>query len=751
MGGFVASHYNIQITGIVQGVGFRPFVYRLACTREIYGTVGNNSAGVIIDCSCSPACLDGFVGDLRQKAPPAAAIASLLITPVSVPTNFSAFTITSSKKRKSSSVYVAPDLALCSNCQAELFAPADPRLHHPFINCTDCGSRYTIISDTPYDRSATSMATFGMCKSCEAEYLDPQNRRFHAEPVCCPQCGPKCSLFIGNDPRTPELSECGDLLQSGQVGAVKGCGGFQICCDARANTAIGHIRTFKQRPDKPFAIMACSLTEVKRLCYLSPSEESVLTSPARPIVLLRLKQPELVSPLICAGHSHIGVMLPTTGLHHLLFHYSALPFLLMTSANRSGEPLIIDRQNLIRDLEPLLDFYIDHNRQIINRLDDSVLMVTGTIPRFVRRARGYVPQPVTVPLDVSGILALGGQQKNCFALGRGREAFLGPHIGTLGYLKTNEFLHQAITTYQSLLQLPYSLVVHDLHPTYETTRVAATLKVEALAVQHHHAHHASCMAENGLNEPCLGIILDGSGYGDDGTIWGGEILLADFAGYQRLAHFDPVSMLGGEKAVQYPVRMALSYLASFVSAEALPAHFTDWREFNDMYSFWQNSSHLLTSSCGRLFDALAALLGCVQEVTFEGQGAIMVEWLAERSSCPDVYNEVLEVGVAQVIATRHLIQVAYVDIGRQVSPAEISRKFLNTLAALLLKSAELARQNYGVNRVVFSGGVFQNRILTEGCQRIFTGAGFECFLQRKVPCNDGGLALGQLCINAARR
>lgn len=746
----MASHYNIHITGIVQGVGFRPFVYKLACGHGIYGTVCNNSDGVIIDCSCSPDGLDGFVGDLQQKAPPVAAITSLLVTPVSSPANFSSFAIISSKKRLSSSVYVAPDLALCSNCQAELFALDDLRCHHPFINCTDCGSRYTIIRDTPYDRATTSMAVFGMCQSCETDYFDPQNRRFHAEPVCCPRCGPKCSLSICNDPRTSELSECGGLLQSGQVGAVKGCGGFQICCDALADTAIGRIRAFKQRPDKPFAIMARSLAEVKRLCYLSSSEESVLVSSACPIVLLRLKQPELVSPLICAGHSHIGVMLPTTGLHHLLFHYSKRPFLLMTSANRSGEPLILDLENLVRDLGSLLDFHIDHNRQIVNRIDDSVLMVTGGVPRFVRRGRGYVPQPITVPLDVSGILALGGQQKNCFALGRGHEAFMGPHIGTLGYLKTNEFLQQAITAYQSLLQLPYSRVVHDLHPTYETTRVAVALKVKALAVQHHHAHHASCMAENGLNESCIGIILDGSGYGDDGTIWGGEILLADFTDYKRLCHFDPVPLLGGEKALQYPLRMGLAYLASFLSAEDLQAHFGEWSDFRDMYSLWQNSSHLLTSSCGRLFDAVAALLGCLEEVTFEGQGAIMVEWLAERSSCTDVYTEVLEIEIVRVIPTKQLILAVYVDIGRQVSPADISRKFLNTLAALLLKSAELARQNHGVNKVVFSGGVFQNRILTLDCQRLFAGAGFKWFLQKKVPCNDGGLALGQLCINAAR-
>lgn len=746
----MASHYKIHITGVVQGVGFRPFVYTLACSLNIVGTVYNNAAGVVIECSCSKACLDVLVEGLQEQTPVAATIAHLAVTSVFCSSPPNHFSIAPSRKEGESRIYISPDLALCNTCHGELFAPDNHRYHHPFINCTDCGSRYSIINDTPYDRGVTSMAEFAMCEQCATQYEHPVDRRFHAEPVCCPECGPECRLLRLPESCSYPLADVGSLFNRGLVGAVKGCGGFQICCDASHDAAIVKVRDFKNRPAQPFAVMARSLAAIHRLCYVSDAEEALLVSSASPIVLLRQKRYHLVSAQICMGQSHIGVMLPTTGLHHLLFHYADLSYLLMTSANRSGQPLITSTTYLLQELGSLLDFCIDHNRHISNRIDDSVAMVVDSTQRMIRRARGYVPQPIPVPLDVSGVLALGGQQKNCFAMGRGQEAFMGPHIGTLGYLETNQFLTESIAQYQALLQLSYTHIVHDLHPTYETTRIAPSFGGQTLAVQHHHAHHASCMAENGLNEPCLGLILDGSGYGVDGTIWGGELLLADFNGYERLFHLDQVPMPGGEKAVQYPFRMGLAYLAMFLSEDELRAYYKDDPEFQAVYSFLLHGTHLLTSSCGRLFDGVASLLGCVQEVSFEGQGAMLVEGLAERSVCTDQYTEVLGLEIRRTIPSVALMQAVYQDVCAKVPCADISRKFLNSLGALLLQAAILARESSGVNRVVFSGGVFQNRILALDCKQQFSRAGFECFSQNHVPCNDGGLALGQLCIGAAQ-
>lgn len=745
----MAAHYHIFLTGLVQGVGFRPFVYQLACSHGIVGTVYNDCGGVVVDCCCSPEVVQLFTSDIRLKAPDAATIDSLMVVKAADGCSFVDFSVSPSRTLSGSSVYVSPDLALCSVCRAELVDPKNRRFSHPLINCTACGSRYSIITATPYDRVATSMAQFPLCKQCHNEYTAPDDRRFHAEPICCPKCGPRCVLK-GKSVSSSELAACGSLLSSGLVGAIKGVGGFQICCDAADGSAVARIRSFKQRPTKPFAVMARSMADIHELCIVSPAEQALLVSAPGPIVLLRLQRPELVSAGVCGTYSHIGVMLPTTGLHHLLFSASGLPFLLMTSANPSGVPLITEVQRLKDDLATLFDFYIDHDRPILNRIDDSVAMVVDEEVCLVRRARGYVPRPLLVPLAVDKILALGGQQKNSFAIGRGEEAFLGPHIGTLGYLESNQFLKDAISTYRSILQLHFDTVVHDLHPAYETTKMAAEFHVQTIGVQHHHAHHASCMAEHGLQEPCLGLILDGSGYGDDGTIWGGEMLLADFGGYTRVGHFETVPLLGGEKAVQYPFRMALSYLAEFMDGEDLQRYFSGEATFGQVYALLLSGNSLLTSSCGRLFDAVAYLLGCGQEVTYEGEAAICLEHLAEKSQSGAVYSRVLDVEIGEVLPTISLVEAVYNDVQRGRSVVDASRIFFNTLITLLVNSVTQAGGDSGVEKILLSGGVFQNRILSTGCEVGLSKAGFQCFRQRKVPCNDGGLALGQLCIAAAR-
>ncbi len=713
------------------------------------GTVQNNSDGVVIHCSCPSGSLDLFVTDIKQKSPSVAHIESIAVQSAEDSPVYSDFSISSSKKHNSSSIYISPDLALCKACHAEMFDSENPRYHHPFINCTACGSRYSIISDTPYDRPVTSMAPFAMCKFCAKEYVNVRNRRFHAEPVCCPECGPQCVLTLLTDESSShDFAECGDFLRIGMIGAVQGIGGYQICCDATNNAGVKKVRDFKSRPDKPFAIMAKSLTDINKLCHVSPKEQTALGSSARPIVLLRLKTSKLISPQICRGNSHIGVMLPPSGVHQLVFHYSQLPFLLMTSANRANEPLITTAKSLRQNLSALLDFCIDHDRIIVNRLDDSVLMVQEEKERLVRRARGYVPQPIVVPILVNNILALGGQQKNTFAMGRRHEAFLSPHIGTLGYLETNQFLLDTIDAYRFLFQFDHTHIVHDLHPTYDTTRIAADSNLKTLAVQHHHAHHASCMAEHQLTEPCIGIILDGSGYGNDGTIWGGEILLADFSEYTRLFHFNTVLMPGGEQAVKKPFRMALAYLAKFLTEEELRQHYGSHNDFQMVYGLLEKGG-VVTSSCGRLFDTVAYLLGLIVEVTFEGQAAIMVEQWAEQSNADEIYEPVLVDEMVQTLPTINLIRDVWFDLQQGTAKADICRKFLNSLPPLLLKAAKQVRQETAVNKVVFSGGVFQNKILSADCTLQFTQAGFVCFSQEKVPCNDGGLSLGQLCVAGA--
>lgn len=747
----MASHYQIRITGIIQGVGFRPFVWSLASQYNVKGTVYNNSGGVVIDCSCTADSLDRFVQALKTDAPPAAVISDVAVQVLRAPVSYSDFTISSSVKQQTHSIYISPDLVLCDVCHREMFDSAERRYLHPFINCTACGPRYSIIHDTPYDRPVTSMGSFALCKECADEYVDPTDRRFHAEPISCPQCGPNCTITSLPEGVLQQFSDCAPLFTSGKIACVKGVGGYQLCCDAENDVPVQRIRQFKNRPDKPFAVMARSLLEIEHLCHVSRYEKESLRAAAGPIVLLRLKQPHLVSSAISRGNTRIGVMLPTTPLHQLLFHHSGLDFLLMTSGNRAHEPLITCRRKMIEKLAPVVDFCIDHDRNIQNRIDDSVVHVQGTQERFIRRARGFAPTPIALNLAVHGILALGGQQKNTFALGRGSEAFVSQHIGTLGYLETNVFQQESIASYTGLFNLDYDYVIHDLHPGYVTTHTAAALGVEHLAVQHHHAHHVSCMAEHHLVDKCIGIILDGSGYGDDGTIWGGEILVADMQGYDRVCHFDRVAMVGGEQAVKQPFRMAMAYLHHFLEEEELRRLYGAREDFKLIYSMLKNDNHVATSSCGRLFDVVAFLLGLIDRASFEGQPAVLVEQCAEQSNSEEVYDRVLQGQVGRVLPTIALVQEVFRNQQQGGDPAEICRIFLNTLTRLLVKAVSKIQGETSLNTVVLSGGVFQNNILTEACLKQLSQAGLTCYAQAKVPCNDGGLSLGQLCIGAVQR
>ncbi|MDA3971539.1 MAG: carbamoyltransferase HypF [Desulfobulbaceae bacterium] len=747
----MASHYQICITGIIQGVGFRPFIWSLARQYNVTGTVYNNSDGVVIDCSCTAAQLSDLVQAIKNNGPPAAVIGDVTVHTRPEPVFFPDFTISPSLRHYSASIYISPDLALCATCYTEMFDPDHRRYLHPFINCTACGPRYSIIKDTPYDRAVTSMASFALCKACEDEYLDPADRRFHAEPISCLGCGPRCSITSLPDDRLYHFADCLTLVRNGKIACIKGIGGYQISCDAANGAAVERVRQFKNRPDKPFAIMARSLTDIHALCHVSREEEASLLSPAGPIVLLRLQDPALVSAAISRGNKRIGVMLPTTPLHHLFFHYCALPFLLMTSGNRGGEPLITSRKKMVENLGPLVDFCIDHDRDIHNPIDDSVVMVQSRQVRVIRRGRGYAPTPIPLNVQVHGILALGGQQKNTFAIGRGCEAFVSHHIGTLGYLETNEFLHESIAAYRALFQLDYDYVVHDLHPDYVTTQIASSLGIKHIGVQHHHAHHASCMAEHQLTEQCIGIILDGSGYGDDGTIWGGEIIVADMVEYDRVCHFETVAMVGGEKAVKQPFRMAMAYLHHFLDEEELRTLYGEHDDFNLIHGLLQNDKSVMTSSCGRLFDTVAFLLGLIDRISFEGQAAILVEQCAEESSSEEVYGRVLQVGIDRVIPTVSLVREVFRDWQQGRKPAQICRIFLNTLSRLLVSAVVKIGGATSLSKVVLSGGVFQNSILTADCQTLLSQAGFTCYTHSKVPCNDGGIALGQLCIGAMQR
>jgi hydrogenase maturation protein HypF len=660
-------------------------------------------------------------------------------------------------------VFLSPDIATCDDCLAELFDPRDRRYRYPFLNCTQCGPRLTIIAGAPYDRERTTMARFAMCAECRAEFDDPTNRRFHAQPTCCPRCGPKLRL----EGAAGECIDTGDPLKAfaqalveGKIGALKGLGGYHLACDAMSEAAVVELRRRKHRDEKPLAVMVADLAAAERLCEIDALESALLTSPRRPIVLLR-RRADGVAPSVAPGNPSLGVMLPYTPLHHLLLRAVNGRPLVMTSGNRSDEPIAYQDDDAIERLCGIADLFLGHDRPIRVRCDDSVTRIVAGRQSLVRRSRGFAPEPIMLPIACPRpILAVGGQLKGTFALGRDKAAFVSHHLGDLDHWPAYAAFRRDIALFEELFETRPELIVHDLHPDYASTRYtlerAAIERLPTIAVQHHHAHIGSCLAEHQLEGPVIGVALDGTGYGSDGAIWGGEFLIADLHGFRRAAHLRYVGLPGGDQAIREPWRSAAAQLIDAgegtqlleANVEAAQLHVVE-----QMLARGVNCPQ--TSSAGRLFDAVSAIAGLRTRVSYEGQAAMELEWLAGAAHESGGYPfELVQAAVGDsspsfVVDTRLLIRAVAADVRRRAAQAQIARRFHTTLVEIIVAACESIRQSTRLSAVALSGGVFMNALLAAEATGRLMAAGFEVYNHRRFPPNDGGLALGQLAIAAA--
>jgi hydrogenase maturation protein HypF len=748
---------RVRVKGLVQGVGFRPFVYRLAQRYGLAGWVRNTSQGVEIEAEGGLSALESFLRALSSEAPPQARVEAVTVTEAQ-PQAETAFVILESGNLNHVEALVPPDAALCRACAAEILDPRERRYRYPFTNCTDCGPRFTIIRQLPYDRPQTTMRVFTLCRKCAREYRDPANRRFHAESTACPECGPRLWLEIeGRRIETEALKVSGHLLQTGKILAIKGLGGFHLACDARNEEAVQTLRRRKGRVAKPFAVMVRDLAEAARICHLDEHVRALLQSPQSPVVLARKRTDGGIARSVAPGNNYLGLLLPYTPLHLLLFEH-APPALVMTSGNYSEEPLLFTNEGARAGLANLADAFLLHNRDIQVPCDDSVMrpLPTGAVIPL-RRARGYAPQAVPLPLESPEILGVGAEQKNTFCLAWGRTALLSQHLGDLDTVETFDYYRRAIEHFLNLYRKEPRLIAHDLHPGYLSTRFARSQADKRLVgVQHHHAHIAACLAENGRTGQCLGLSLDGTGYGTDGTVWGGEFLVADLADFVRAGHLATVRLPGGEGAIRQPAKMAVSYLYAAYGdryaelAQDLGLEFSplEWRVLGHQLATGLNAP--LTSSAGRLFDAVAAALDICRERTYEGQPASELEMAANPEEAGHY--------PLSLIPRKHTLILDTIGLFRQVVEDHLAGTDKNIVAgrfhySLVNGLAEVCgalRDRTGLNLVALSGGVFQNGLLLAGLRKRLEQLGFEVLTHSLVPPNDGGIALGQVAVAAAR-
>ena len=751
---------QILVRGIVQGVGFRPYVFSLARRSMLTGRVFNNTSGVLIDVEGQSEAIEEFINEITQNPPPLSLIESIERSPDLTPANYSDFLIVESDATGERFMPVSADISTCEDCVRELLDPDDRRYRYPFINCTNCGPRFTIIEDIPYDREKTTMRDFPMCDECRSEYENPLDRRFHAEPTACAACGPRLSLADARSGCEVPLdlsvedavSRAAQLLRGGKILAIKGLGGFHLACDASNEEAVARLRQRKYREDKPFALMAHAVEAVRDYCFVSEAEEALLTSRARPVVLLKKRDGAELPEAIAPGVSTLGFMLPYTPLHYLLMENVDRP-LVMTSGNISDEPICYRDAEARERLEAIADYFLLNDRRIHMRTDDSVARVVGGREMILRRSRGYAPAPVSTSFKFGKeILACGAELKNTFCLTRGNHAFLSHHIGDLENLETLRSFEQGIEHFRRLFHLRPEVIAHDLHPEYLSTKYALSTddRLTKIGVQHHHAHVASCMADNLIEGECIGVAMDGLGFGMDNRMWGGEFFVADFCEAERIAHLDYVPMPGGAKAVREPWRMAAVYLDRALGNDFLKLDipFTRdldaraWATLNRMALTGTNSPE--TSSMGRLFDALAGLLCLKSMVNYEGQAAIALEAIADASRAESYEFELSSDG--HVIRAEAVIRRAVEDLLDDVPHRVVSAKFHQGVARLITTIACRTRDERRLNRVVLSGGVFQNMLLLESTRRMLASVGLEVFTHRRVPPNDGGISFGQAAV-----
>ncbi len=747
---------KLIVNGIVQGVGFRPFIFNLAKRHHLTGFVTNTGQGVLIEVQGSASAIQTFINALRSEAPPLSRIDELVKSEIPVRKD-AAFTIRSSESNHLNQTFIAPDTAVCPDCLRELFDPSDRRYLYPFINCTNCGPRFTIIEKVPYDRPFTTMAPFTMCAECEAEYQNPANRRFHAQPNACPVCGPQVwleSAGVDSPPlaeKDAAFDEAVTLLQQGKILAIKGLGGFHLAVDAANTRAVTRLRMRKLREEKPFALMLADLNLVKKICDVTPKETALLTSTERPIVLLKKKETNLVSEQIAPANHRLGVMLPYTPLHYILLRRLAertktesFYALVMTSANRSDEPIVIDNAEAQKRLDGIADAYLLHNRDILIRSDDSVLFVQKETSRLIRRSRGYVPRPISVAPTPEPILAVGGELKNTICLLKDKHAFVSQHIGDLENFRAHTFFEETVRHFQSVFTCMPNIIAHDMHPGYFSTQWAQQQSGRThFAIQHHHAHMAACMAEYNIQGPVLGLILDGTGYGTDHTIWGGELLLGNYTTVKRLNRLEPMPIPGGEIAIRQPWRLALGYLyTSFKGHIPILPSLKD-KPIEAIREILEKEINCpLTSSCGRLFDAAAAICGVRTTIHYEAQAAIEFTQLAEDLNEPAYSLPEFE----NTLPVSSIIKAVTHDVLSGVPVGRISARFHQTLIRMFTKAVTRVADRHHVRTVILSGGVFQNEILLNGLQDALQKLSFEVLIPTQLPVNDGGISLGQAAI-----
>jgi hydrogenase maturation protein HypF len=782
---------HISVQGVVQGVGFRPFVFRLARELGLKGAVFNTSSGVEIEVEGPTDAIDRFTERLTGDAPPLAHIEAILVTHESLK-GFDSFEIRESRQDAGYQL-ISPDIATCRDCVAEIFDPHNRRYRYPFTNCTNCGPRFTIISDMPYDRPNTTMSGFHMCEACRKEYEDPLDRRFHAQPNACPTCGPAVWLENAGGERLPcddAIRESARLLANGFVLAIKGLGGFHLACDAYSEAAVSAMRVRKGRPDKPLAIMVRNLDEMRKECWCNEEEAALLLSPHAPIVLLRRKEGSLIASNVAPGNSYLGAMLAYTPLHHLLLADTTTP-LVMTSGNITEEPIAKGNEEARARLKRLADFFLLHNRGIHSSYDDSVCMVVDLhgetrgnlssehgeregeastalpvegatrVPliekkaQAIRRARSYAPYPIPLPFESRPLLAVGAQEKNSFCLTRDRYAFVSQHIGDLENVETVDHFATTVELYKRLFRIVPELIAHDLHPDYLSTRYALETAAHApvvpvLGVQHHHAHIVSCMVDNGITTPVIGVAFDGSGFGPDGTVWGGEFIVSRVDGFERMARIEPLPMPGGELAIRKPYRLGIAYLQRLLGyVPTLPfiANISEEEQGLIMQQMERNLNAPLTSSCGRLFDAVSALLNIRKVITFEGQAAIELEMVSKQNGTAEPYAYSMEdCSGLQEVRVAPLIGEIVRDMKSGTGVEIIGSRFHETIARMSRDVVARIAKETGISRVALSGGCFQNRLLLRRMVPLLRGCGMEILLHRQVPCNDGGISLGQAVI-----
>ncbi len=741
----------ININGLVQGVGFRPFIYRIAQKNKINGWVLNKSDSVEIRAEGINNNINNFINSIKNNAPKNSKIENIIINESQVE-NIDFFQILKSKSVPGQITGISPDISVCNDCLKDMKTQTN-RLNYPFINCTNCGPRFSIIKDIPYDREKTTMNDFMMCESCKNEFLDINDRRFHAQPIACKNCGPEY-ILIKNDKKIKNIEEIientAKLLDSGNILAIKGLGGYNLVCDAFNENTIKRLREIKKRDKKPFAVMFSDIINLQKYTFVNDNEKKVLLSSKRPIVLL--KSNKKLDNNIASGLNNIGAMLPYMPFHYLLFEKLKTRSLIYTSGNISEEPIIINDNKAVEVFTKLTDAILIYNREIYNRQDDSVVTIVNNKERSIRRSRGYVPEPIKLNFNVDGIIACGGELKNTFCMGKDNFAYLSQHIGDLKNIETYEFYTETIEKYMKLLRVNPILFVCDMHPEYLSTKYAKEKKIELMQIQHHHAHIASCMTENGINKYVIGVALDGTGYGVDGNIWGGEFFICNLIEFKRFSHFDYTPMPGGERAISEPWRMAISYLLKTFKDEFEELNIPFLKNIDKVKlelvkkAIYNNINSPLTSGAGRLFDGISAILGLCSYSNYEAEAPMKLEAIIENNC-----NEFYEIRIGERIMIEDIIKGVVEDILKSKSIKIISQKFHNTIIFIIIETAKNIRNIFKINDVVLSGGIFQNKYILSKTEKDLKKKDFKVYSQLKIPSNDGGISLGQLAIAANRR